>query len=187
MKMVLILLLLALAAMIVLIFLWQVLGFRLQDPDDYAGSGPNFDLTRHLNGQLVSEGTIFGPLSRVNSRFVAQMDGEWQDGTGILKETFVYSGTGHVQTREWTLTLLGDGKFTGTAPDIVGTAQGKVSGATARLSYRIRLPESAGGHILSVTDWMYLMDNGNIINRSEMRKFGLKVAELVATIRPKGN
>ena len=28
------------------------------------------------------------------------------------------------------------------------------------------------------------LDNGNIINRSEMRKFGFKVAELVATMRP---
>jgi len=31
------------------------------------------------------------------------------------------------------------------------------------------------------------MENGTIMNRSEMRKFGVKVAELVATIRPKGN
>ena len=39
-------------------------------------------------------------------------------------------------------------------------------------------------HALDVTDWMYLMENGTIMNRSEMRKFGIKVAELIATIRP---
>ena len=33
-------------------------------------------------------------------------------------------------------------------------------------------------------DWMYLMENGTIINRSQFRKFGVKVAELVATMRP---
>ena len=38
--------------------------------------------------------------------------------------------------------------------------------------------------MLDVTDWMYLMENGTIMNRSEMRKFGIKVAELIATIRP---
>ena len=30
---------------------------------------------------------------------------------------------------------------------------------------------------------MYLMENGTIMNRSQFRKFGIKVAELVATMR----
>jgi hypothetical protein len=33
---------------------------------------------------------------------------------------------------------------------------------------------------------MYLMENGAIMNRSQFRKFGIKVAELVATMRPAG-
>lgn len=187
MKIALFLLLLAAIAVLVAVFLWQTLAFRLQDPDGYAETGPEFDIARHLNGRLVSEGAIFGPSGRVSTRFVAQFDGDWRDGVGTLKETFVHSGTGNVQEREWTLTVHDNGRFTGTASDIVGIAEGQVSGATARISYRLRLPQSAGGHVLSVTDWLYLMDNGNIINRSEMRKFGLKVAELVATIRPEGN
>ncbi|MCP4825901.1 MAG: DUF3833 domain-containing protein, partial [Shimia sp.] len=46
------------------------------------------------------------------------------------------------------------------------------------------LTEEAGGHVLDVTDWMYHTGDGVIINRSQMRKFGIKVAELVATMRP---
>ncbi len=38
--------------------------------------------------------------------------------------------------------------------------------------------------MVAVTDWMYLADNGTIVNRSQFRKFGFKVAELVATMRP---
>jgi hypothetical protein len=52
------------------------------------------------------------------------------------------------------------------------------------LKYRIVLPKGSGGHTLDVTDWLYLAENGAILNRSEMRKFGIKVAELVATMRP---
>ena len=52
------------------------------------------------------------------------------------------------------------------------------------MTYRLKLSEDAGGHVLDVTDWMYLMDNGVIMNRSEMRKYGLRVAELIATMRP---
>jgi len=58
-------------------------------------------------------------------------------------------------------------------------------GSAVRLNYNIQLTEDAGGHVLSTTDWMYLAPNGNIVNRSQFRKFGVKVAELVATMRPK--
>jgi hypothetical protein len=46
------------------------------------------------------------------------------------------------------------------------------------------MPESAGSHVLDTVDWLYLAPNGNIINRSQFRKFGIQVAELVATMRP---
>jgi hypothetical protein len=39
--------------------------------------------------------------------------------------------------------------------------------------------------VLDATDWMYLVDNGTIMNRSQFRKFGFTVAELVATMRKK--
>ncbi len=60
---------------------------------------------------------------------------------------------------------------------------GGISGTTEKLSYKIVLSEGAGGHVLNITDWMYQTGNGTIMNRSKMRKFGLTVAELVATMR----
>ena len=66
----------------------------------------------------------------------------------------------------------------------MGIAEGYASGSSIRMSYRIRLPEDSGGHVLSVTDWLYLCENGTLMNRSVMRKFGFKVAELIATMRP---
>ncbi len=158
-------------------------GFRSQKPSDYAATGPEFDIRRHLSGAMISEGVIYGPMGRVVSRFIADMTGTWEGDHGTLAEDFRYAGGG-TQARLWTLTMGANGSFTATAPDIIGTATGQQSGATVRLSYRIRLPEDAGGHVLDVTDWMYLMENGTILNRSEMRKFGLRVGELVATIRP---
>ena len=65
--------------------------------------------------------------------------------------------------------------FTATADDIIGTAQGEVSGSSIQLKYRIVLPKDSGGHTLDVTDWLYLAENGAILNRSEMRKFGIKL------------
>ncbi len=158
------------------------LSFRSQSPRAYSGTGPAFDLRKHLSGQILSEGLIYGPTGKMTNSFVAEMVGEWDGDTGTLSEQFTYSN-GTVQTRKWYLKIGPGNMFTATADDIVGKAVGEISGATARLSYKIILPEDAGGHVLSVTDWMYLTGNGTIMNRSEMRKFGLKVAELVATMR----
>ena len=175
---------LALLVAILLLLLWRPgLGFRAQRITDYAGTSPAFDLSTHLNGKMISEGMIYGPTGRVVSRFVAEMNGTWTDGRGVLSEDFTYSNGG-IQRREWQIEMGEGGAFTATAADIIGPAPGQQAGAVATLKYRIRLPEDAGGHVLDVTDWMYLMDNGTILNRSEMRKFGIKVAELVATIRP---
>jgi hypothetical protein len=158
-------------------------GFRAQRPEDYAQTAPAIDIRRHLSGPLICEGVIYGPTGRVTSRFVAAMEGHWEGDRGRLAEHFRYAG-GAEQRREWRLTLGPDGAIRGEADDVVGAGRGWQRGAAVLLRYRIRLPESAGGWTLDVTDWMYLMENGAIINRSQFRKFGVKVAELVATIRP---
>ncbi|MFS4580802.1 DUF3833 domain-containing protein [Phaeobacter sp. C3_T13_0] len=180
------LLLVAIIILLLLALFWPGFGFRSQRSQHYEGTGPAFDIRTHLNGEMISEGMIYGPMGRVVSRFVATMHGEWDGATGTLSENFTYAG-GSNQQRKWFLTMGDNGQFTATADDIIGTGHGQQAGASVRLTYRIRLPESAGGHVLDVTDWMYLMENGSIMNRSEMRKFGIKVAELIATIRPKGH
>nr|WP_319249899.1 DUF3833 family protein [uncultured Celeribacter sp.] len=157
--------------------------FRAQKPADYAGLGPVFDPKRHLNGVMDSEGVIYGPDGRVASRFVARMEGQWEGTSGTLREEFTYA-KGGTQLREWALELQADGTIRATAPDVIGDGKGVLSGPTLSLSYRIRLDEDAGGHVLDVTDWLYLMENGTIMNRSQMRKFGVTVAELIATMRP---
>jgi hypothetical protein len=156
--------------------------FRAQRPSDYKGQGPQFDLRRHLSGPILCEGLIYGPTGRVASRFVADMNGNWTGNTGTLNETFRYD-SGTVQDRVWTMKLGNDGSIEATAPDVLGRASGRAEGSAVVLRYRIKLTPEAGGHVLDVTDWMYLMDNGTIMNRSQFTKFGIKVAELVATMR----
>ena len=159
-------------------------GFAAQKPADYAAQGPRFDLREHLSGPILCEGVIYGPMGRVSSRFVADMEARWDGNKGVMTEHFRYD-SGATQTREWRLTLGNDGRIRAEADDVEGDGEGWVSGPTVLLKYRIRLPESSGGHVLDTTDWMYLVDNGTIINRSQFRKYGIKVAELVATMRRK--
>jgi hypothetical protein len=163
----------------------RYLGFAAQLPSDYASApGEAFDLRTHLNGPIECEGVIYGPTGRVTSRFTGEFQAEWNGNKGVMKEHFKYD-SGSEQHREWHLTLGNDGRIKAEAPDVVGTGQGTQSGPTVQLRYRIRLDKEAGGHVLDTIDWMYLAPNGTIVNRSQFRKFGIKVAELVATMRRK--
>jgi hypothetical protein len=171
-------------ALLIVLVRQRFAAFQGQTPEDYDDLGPEFDLRKHLNGPLVCEGLIFGPTGRVTSRFTADMQGTWDGSTGTLAETFRYD-SGAVQQRAWHLELTDKGRIIARADDVIGAGRGRQSGPTVQLQYDIRLTEDAGGHVLSVVDWMYLVDDKTIINRSQFRKFGIKVAELVATIRPK--
>lgn len=158
--------------------------FPAQRPEDYANQLPVFDIRREFNGPLLCEGVIYGPTGRVTSRFVADFSASWQGNVGTMTEVFTYD-SGAVQNRCWTLTLSNDGAIRAEAADVVGVGTGRQTGSAVMLRYRIKLAESAGGHVLDTTDWMYLTPNGTIMNRSEFRKFGIPVAELVATMRRK--
>ena len=170
------------AVLLSLTLMLRFMGFKAQKPEDYANGGPEFDIRTHLSGPLVMEGVLYGPMGRVTSRFVAEAHGSWEGNKGHLVESFKFD-SGTEQKREWFLTTKNDGSFDAEAPDVIGMGQGTQKGSAIELKYRIKLADSAGGHELDTTDWMYMLDNGTIVNRSQMRKFGIKVAELVATIR----
>lgn len=159
-------------------------GFHGQSPEDYEDDYPSFEIKKHLNGKMVCEGAIFGPLGRVTSTFVADFDITWDGDRGVMDEVFRYND-GSTQNRQWIIHAGSEDHFTTEAEDVPKGGRGRLAGPAVQMRYAIRLPEDAGGHLLDTVDWMYLTPDGTIVNRSQFRKFGFKVAELVATIRPK--
>ncbi|HBG97514.1 MAG TPA: DUF3833 domain-containing protein [Rhodobacteraceae bacterium] len=160
----------------------RIVGFASQQPRDLDGLGPRLDIRTHMKGPMLCEGLIYGPTGRVGARFVADFEGSWDGEIGRISEHFRYDN-GSTQDREWRLKFTAPGALIADADDLIGSGTGTQSGPALQLLYRIRMPQSAGGHVLDVTDWLYLMENETIMNRSQFTKFGIKVAELVATIR----
>ena len=158
--------------------------FLAPAPNDYAHQQSGaFDIQTVLNGPMICEGVIYGPTGRVTSRFAADFDVSWSGKDGVMQEHFRYDD-GSTQNRAWRLSLQDDTRFEARAEDVVGVGAGVQTGDAVQLKYKFRLPEASGGHVLDTVDWMYLAPNGTVINRSQFRKFGVKVAELVAVIRP---
>lgn len=157
--------------------------FRAQTLSDYANEAPAFDVRTSLGGVFLADGVIYDYSGRVNARFRANITGKFNETGGVMDEEFFYAGKEEPQRRQWRITFTGPKTFSAEADDIVGTALGEASGNALRFTYRLRLPERLGGHELDVVDWLYLMEDGTIVNRSDMRKFGVRAAELIAIFR----
>jgi len=150
--------------------------------EDFSQSTPEMVLEEYFNGNLTAYGLVKDRSGKITSTFRAAFVGHWNaEGIGKLEEVFVYDN-GTVQEREWTFTPAGQNRYVGTAPDIVGQADLLVNGNTLKMEYVIRVPYKDRMIDLAVTDWLHLQPDGVILNHSYMRKFGLRVAELVITI-----
>jgi hypothetical protein len=158
-------------------------GCGSQSLDDYTEERPRLDLREYLNGPLTASGIFFDHAGRAELRFVVDMDGTWEGNTGTLAEQFQYSD-GRTDERVWTIRFEDNKHFTATAHDVVGEAKGAQLGNAAMMAYRLRVPRDDGNQVVvSMEDWLYLQQDGTLINRTKMRKFGLTVGELVVTFR----
>ena len=69
---------------------------------------------------------------------------------------------------------LGGGRLLGRAGDVVGEAEGVVSGNALRWRYVMALPVDGKTINVEFDDWMYLIDDQVMLNRSAMSKFGVE-------------
>jgi hypothetical protein len=146
-------------------------------PEQYASQLPRLDVTHYFNGTLDAHGMFQDRSGAVVKRFVVVMRCSWQGDTGTLDEDFVYAD-GSKQKRVWTLKKTGDGRFSATAPDVVGSAEGVVSGNALRWKYVLALP--VDGKIVNVDmeDWMFLIDDKVMLNRTAMSKYGVSLGNV---------
>ena len=148
-----------------------------QTLDDYAAMEPKVDLKSYFTGPIKAWGIIQEPSGKVISRFDVTMFGSWKGDVGTLKEEFAYYD-GTKQERVWTITKNGDGTYEGKASDIIDTASGETKGNAVRWAYEMNVPVKGDTYRIKFDDWMWLMNDGVMINRSYLKKFGFTVAEL---------
>ncbi|RDL45428.1 DUF3833 domain-containing protein [Marinomonas piezotolerans] len=150
--------------------------------DHYANNTPVFDVRSFFDGDLVAQGVLKNRSGEVTRYFSADLEGSWKDGVGTLEEWFVFDD-GEKQERIWTLTPNGDGTYTATAGDVVGSGQLKTSGNALFMKYVLQVPYNDGIIDVNVDDRMYLVEPSVVINESVLTKFGFEVGYLTLTIR----
>lgn len=160
-----------------LVGLFGLGGCSTVEVDKYRGQTPTLDLREYFNGTLDAHGVFQDRSGEVVKRFKVVIDASWKGDTGTLDERFTYSD-GSTQRRVWTITHLGDGRYTGRADDVVGEARGEAAGNALRWRYVMALPVDGKVYHVDFDDWMYLIDERVMLNRATMSKFGVRLGEI---------
>ena len=148
--------------------------------EKHASLQPPFVLEEYFNGTINLWGMIQNRRGNIINRFEAVMHCHWQGNQGTFKEHFIYYDSALKQDRVWQVTKLSDTRYQAQAGDILGTAEGQTYGNAMRWRYAMDVPVDSTRHRLQFNDWMWAMQNGVVINRSYMKKWGITVAELTA-------
>ena len=135
------------------------------------------ELRDYFDGTIDAWGMFQDRSGKVVKRFHVLIDARWQGDTGTLDERFTYSD-GTTQRRVWTITRLGPGRYSGRADDVVGEATGEAAGNALRWRYVLALPVDGKVYNVDFDDWMFLMDEQVMLNRSLMSKWGFRLGEV---------
>ncbi|MEM6811127.1 MAG: DUF3833 domain-containing protein [Pseudomonadota bacterium] len=138
---------------------------------------PTLDLKEYFTGPIQAWGIVQNRNGNIVRRFDINMVGTWEGDTGTLDEYFDYYD-GEKERRIWTIKKIADNQYEGTAGDIIGVATGNSKGNTVRWAYQMDIDVGDNTFRLTFDDWMFLMNDGVLINRSYLKKFGVTVAEL---------
>jgi len=171
--------------LVLIVALFGLWGCSSVEIDKYRSETPVLDLRQYFNGTLEAHGIFQDRSGEVVKRFTVIIDASWQGEVGTLDERFTYSD-GSTQRRVWTITRTGEGRYVGRADDVVGEARGEEAGNALRWRYVLALPVDGKVYNVDFDDWMFLMDDRVMLNRSVMSKWGFRLGEVTLSFYKRG-
>jgi hypothetical protein len=150
--------------------------------DDFAAGTPSLVLEDYFRGRTEAWGVFEDRFGRVRRQFKVDIDGSFDGRELTLVEDFVYTD-GEQDRRVWRITPLGHGRYEGRADDVVGAAIGEVRGNALHWRYDMHLPVGDSTWQVHFDDWMLLQNDGVLINRATVSKFGITLGQVILFFR----
>jgi hypothetical protein len=131
-----------------------------------------------LEGYFIGKTSAVGSFSAINGvkrGFTVDLLGKWNGKTLTLVEDFAYDD-GERDRKTWRFEKIGKNKYRGTREDVIGGTLVTIRGDTARFSYLVDLDARGKSNRVRFYDTMRLQDDGTVLNKALVTKFGLPVA-----------
>lgn len=147
-------------------------------PSSPADTAGRFEIERYFNGERDAWGIFVDRFGRVRRRFTVRMSGDWDGSTLTLHEDFRYDN-GVLEQRVWQIRKSGTDRYVAEADGVIGQAEGRQFEDAVNWRYLFRL--RIGDRTLRVTfdDWLYQHEDDVVVNRASVRKFGIRLGEVI--------
>lgn len=141
-------------------------------------------LEHYFAGKTQAHGVLLDRSGNASRYFEVDIIGTWtpETRTLILDESFKFND-GENSKRIWTITKQANNQYSGTAADVVGTAQGTVKDNILNWQYTLTIPYQGRKLDIQLDDWLYLMNDQVLLNKAIMTKWGVKVGEIIITFK----
>jgi hypothetical protein len=170
------------ARVAILLSFVAVCGCSTPGIDTYRQELPKLDLRTWFVGHQEAWGVVQSRSGEVIKRFHVDISGRLDDGKIILDEQFSYAD-GTSEQRQWQLVQVAPNRWIGHAGDVVGAATGETAGNTLHWQYTLSVPVNGKRYDVEFDDWMYLIDERTMVNRTTMRKFKIGVGQVTLFFR----
>ena len=151
------------------------------DINKFSLNEPKLVLENYFSGNLEAWGLFHDRFGNLKRQFRVKIVGKINDQSQlVLDESFLYDD-GETENRVWTIDILGDGKYQGRADDVIGVANGIAVGNALNWKYELLLNVKDNKIKVSFDDWMFLQDRNILINRAEVKKFGINIGVVTIT------
>jgi len=149
------------------------------DLKQYEGNTPELDLFAYFSGNTTGYGLVLNRKGELTRQFKVDIVGEI-NGAGelVLKEDFDWSD-GEQSQRTWILRQADQHSYSGTAEDVVGSAEGTLYGNVLNWHYVVNLKVDDSTWKIAFDDWMFLVSEQLLLNKATLSKFGFKVGEVI--------
>ena len=140
-------------------------------------------LEKFFNGSMTATGAFNNQRDGTKRGMKVAMRGVWDGKALTLREDFVYSD-GERDRKTWVFTKTGEGRYTGTREDVIGTADVYQDGDAVRLSYVARVKTAKGGsYDLRFNDVLKLAGPKQVLNTADVTYFVVGVGTVELNIK----
>jgi|TARA_B100000214_G_scaffold33669_1_gene21395 hypothetical protein len=148
--------------------------------EKFKGSQPTLTLEDYFEGKTEAWGMFHDRFGNLKRTFKVDITGTIESNTLTLDEKFLYDD-GEQDSRVWTIKILGNNQYSGTASDVVGEATGISEGNALNWKYKLNLKVGDSTILVDFDDWMFLQDRNILMNRAEVKKWGLNIGVVSIT------
>jgi hypothetical protein len=147
---------------------------------DFENKKPVLKLEEYFKGKTIARGVFEDPFGTIKKSFKVFIDGTWDGKYLILKEDFIYDD-GTKDFREWKIEKdpKDPNKYSGYAEGVIGIASGSVSGNAFNWKYGFKLDIGSTKINVKFDDWMFLQEDGYLINIAKVKKFGFTLGKVI--------